>query len=208
MNKKIIFLFDLDGVLIDSKKNMKVSWEAVNKKYNLKIAFDKYFSNIGLPFFGILKKIKVNNSLFEKIAKEYRKNSLKNLNYIKLFKGVKKVLKKLKNEKKIIGVFTSKERVRTIKILKKFGLKINILLCPSRNIVGKPNPEQIYSLLKKTKLNKKDVVYVGDMSIDKITAKNARIDYIHALYGYSKITNNKYSINRIEDIIKKNLGVY
>ena len=25
----------------------------------------------------------------------------------------------------------------------------------------------------------------GDMMIDKLTAKNARVDYIHAMYGYS-----------------------
>ena len=35
MSKKT-FIFDLDGVLIDSKKNMQISWNRVNKKYSLK----------------------------------------------------------------------------------------------------------------------------------------------------------------------------
>ena len=35
INKKKIFIFDLDGVLIDSKKNMKKSWSVV-KKFLLK----------------------------------------------------------------------------------------------------------------------------------------------------------------------------
>ena len=46
-----------------------------------------------------------------------------------------------------------------------------------------------------------------DMKIDKITAKNAKIDYIQAKYGYSKKLKSKYSINKINDIIIKNLGV-
>ena len=33
--KKLI-LFDFDGVLFNSKKNMEISWKAVMKKYSLK----------------------------------------------------------------------------------------------------------------------------------------------------------------------------
>ena len=50
MRKKKIYLFDLDGVLINSKKNMQVSWEAVNRKYDLKVSFKDYFKLIGMPF--------------------------------------------------------------------------------------------------------------------------------------------------------------
>ena len=43
MKDKNLYLFDLDGVIIDSKKNMKISWNSVNKNYSLKIPFKKYF---------------------------------------------------------------------------------------------------------------------------------------------------------------------
>ena len=45
------------------------------------------------------------------------------------------------------------------------------------------------------------------MKIDKLTAKNAKIDYIHAKYGYSTKLKSKYSINKINDIIINNLGI-
>ena len=45
------------------------------------------------------------------------------------------------------------------------------------------------------------------MRVDKLTAKNAKIDYIHTEYGYTGKLKTKYSINKIDDIIRKKLGV-
>ena len=61
--KKLI-IFDLDGVIIDSKENMRVSWKAVNKSLNLKISFKRYFDKIGMPFEDILKKLRINRMFF------------------------------------------------------------------------------------------------------------------------------------------------
>ena len=107
---KKIFLFDLDGVLMNSKKNMEVSWETLTKKYNVKIPFINYLRYIGFPFLKILKKLKVSPKLYKKFENEYKINSLKNLNFIKIHKGVLKTFKLLKKDKKIIGILTSKEK--------------------------------------------------------------------------------------------------
>ena len=42
MKEKSLYLFDLDGVLIDSK-NMRTSWNLVNKKFGLKIPLKLFF---------------------------------------------------------------------------------------------------------------------------------------------------------------------
>ena len=57
MKKFKTIIFDLDGVLIDTKENMRLSWEQVRKKLNINQKFDDYFKYIGLPFDKILKKI-------------------------------------------------------------------------------------------------------------------------------------------------------
>ena len=59
MKKYKLFIFDLDGVIFDTKSNMRASWNFVKKKYNLNIKFDDYFSLIGAPFNKILKRLKI-----------------------------------------------------------------------------------------------------------------------------------------------------
>ena len=48
MKKYKAVIFDLDGVLIDSK-NMFLAWSQV-KKIGIKKPFKEYFKYIGLPF--------------------------------------------------------------------------------------------------------------------------------------------------------------
>ena len=42
--RKKLVLFDLDGVLVDSKKNMKHSWDLTSKQFDLNVPFSRYFS--------------------------------------------------------------------------------------------------------------------------------------------------------------------
>ena len=207
MKLKKIYLFDLDGVLIDSKKNMQLSWNELSLKNNINVPFSNYFSLIGLPFIQILKKLKIKQKYFKNIEYDFKVNSIKNLKYIKIHKGVLKTLKILKKKKKIVGILTSKEKIRTLKILSKLNIKVDLVLCPKRNLIGKPNPKQINDLAKKKRVSKEKIVYIGDMKVDKLTAKNAKVDYIHASYGYSKNVKSKYLINNIYEIVRYNFGI-
>ena len=76
MKIKKIFLFDLDGVLIDSKKNMSFAWRSVKKKYDIKISFNKYFEQVGKPFQVILRKIGIHKNI-KLIEKNIRNHQLK-----------------------------------------------------------------------------------------------------------------------------------
>ena len=40
------FIFDIDGVILNSKNNMKFSWIATNDKFDLKKSFSKYYGVI------------------------------------------------------------------------------------------------------------------------------------------------------------------
>lgn len=189
-----LVLFDLDGVLIDSKENMRCAWTAVKKKFNLKQSFENYFKNIGLPFFVILKKIGIKRQKAH-INEIYNKNSIKNFSKIKLYPDVKKTLKFLKKKNFKLGIVTSKNQQRTNKILKKFKLNyFNIIVAPKKKLKGKPYPDQILYALKKLNIKKKEACYVGDMNFDYESAKNAKIKFIYAKYGYGQF-KKAYNLN-------------
>ena len=85
INFKKLYLFDLDGVILNSKKNMNIAWSSVRKELEIEVKFNDYFKNIGIPFKEILKKLKIDKSKFKKAEKIFFLNSKKNFNKLLLY---------------------------------------------------------------------------------------------------------------------------
>ena len=203
LNSKKLIIFDLDGVIINSKESMSLAWSSVRRELKSKISFKKYFDCIGLPFFQILKKIEFDKE-YDKAHFIYNKTAIDNQNKIKLYPGAKKIINDL-YKKKITCLVTSKSKIRTKKILKKFNLKFNYIFCPEDFTPFKPNPKIIINLKNKLNLNLSEIVYIGDMPIDQKFAKRAGVDFIHASYGYGKHVKLK---NRIHDLKELNNKIF
>jgi phosphoglycolate phosphatase len=199
-NKKLI-IFDFDGVIIDSKKNMSLAWNSVCRELSSKVLFATYFKNIGLPFNEILKKIKFEKN-FRSANFLYNKAAVDNQHRIKLFAGAKKIVNQL-HKKKIICLVTSKSRQRTKTLIKKFKLKFDYVFCPEDFSPFKPNPKIITNLKNKLNLNLSEIVYIGDMPIDRKFAKLAGVDFIHASYGYGKKVKYGNSVRDLKDLYNK-----
>ena len=202
LNKKKVIIFDLDGVLINSKDNMNISWNYTSKKNKIKIPFSSYFNYIGLPFKEILNCLKIKKNLI-KIKKDYDKASLKNLSKIRSYNKSRDVLESLKDNGKKIALLTSKDTKRSKEVLKKLNFKFDYIECGKKNIKGKPDPHQLLLILKKLKIKRTNAVYVGDMRYDLLTAKNAKVDFIYATYGYGniKFNNEKMIIKSISQLL-------
>jgi phosphoglycolate phosphatase len=195
MNKKKLIIFDLDGVLINSLKNMELSLKQTNKKLGLNLNFSEYKQFLGLPFEKIMNKIGIKKQI-NIIKKNYIFYSNKNLNKLII---TKKNIKDLKSLKKnyICTVFTSKDKYRTNKILKKYKL-FDYILTSDDVKKGKPNSEGVLKILKKFKIRKKNSIYVGDSIYDYKCSVNASIKYCHATWGYDKMNSFK-KLNRIKN---------
>ena len=199
--KKIIY-FDLDGVIIHSKNNMKYAWKNSCLAMNINIPFSKYKKNIGLPFFEILKKLKIKKKHYLKIQKNYNYYSSQKINSIKITKENLVVLKELK-KKCILVLFTSKNKSRSLKVLGKNSKLFKYKIFPSKKIRGKPYPDSINQTIKLSKIEKKYAIYIGDTLFDYLCAKSANVDYIHASWGYQKIKkNNLITIKKLKEIKK------
>ncbi len=195
------FIFDLDGVLFNSIGNMKYSWNKVNEENKLHISFSKYKKYIGFPFNSILNKLEIKENQ-KKIQKEYFLFSKKNINSIKLYPKVETVLKKLKKNGKKLSIVTSKKRSNVLILLKKLKITFDFVKTENKSLRGKPFPDLINYCIKKSNIKKKYCLYVGDMPVDLLSAKNANIDFLHAKYGFdSKLKSNK-SIYEFSQLLK------
>lgn len=200
-NKIKLYIFDLDGVLLDSSKNMSLAWQDVKNKFDINIPFFEYKKHIGLPFFTILKNIGIKKD-YLKIKKTYSESSIKNFKKkITLFKNTKKIINILKRKSKV-AILTSKDTLRTNYILKKKKLKFDcVITCDNVN-KGKPNKEGVLKILSKLKIKKENTVYIGDTKVDELTAKNAKIRFLYANWGFGR--KRKKSIKSLKDLINKN----
>ena len=187
LNKKKLIIFDLDGVIFDSKKNMKLAWNKTSKKFNLNVKFEKYFEKIGMPFLNIKPD--------KKIYRFFQKVSFKEIDKINLYDGVTEQLKFLKEKRIKFSIVTSKDLKRSSFLLRKFKIKPNSIHCPNNTLRGKPYPDHLLYCLKKNKINRNDAYYVGDTEIDYLAAKRANISFIFAKYGFGK--NNRLYKNKI-----------
>ena len=196
--------FDLDGVLINSLPIMELSWE----KCNLETSFLEYKQLIGIPFFDILKKLKIEEKDWEEIKNIYDKTSSEEIDKIEKFENVDKLFSFLDSEKITYSLFTSKTKERTNQIKYKLFKDSNFLetITPEdldKNS-GKPKGVGLKVIMKNLNYKQNEVLYVGDTYFDYLCAKDVDVDFIFAGWGYGK--NPGYDVieaNTILDFINK-----
>ena len=191
-------VFDLDGVLIDSRLTMETSWKLVQEKYSIAQPFSKYFKHIGKPFIEILKAIGIHDNHLS-IKKDYFRYTQENSGLIKPYNHSQDIFNILKSKNIITGIITSKERKNTLAICSKYGFSPDEIITPNDVKKGKPCIDQGQEYLKRTGLNSQDVLYVGDMEYDYIFAKNTDFHFVFANYGYGSINGTNF--NKIEDLL-------
>ena len=199
LKKYNFILLDLDGVIFDSKDNMRVSWNLCKKKFGLSQSFKDYFKYLGLPFNKILDNLKIKKNR-DKIKNYYQKVSKKNLNKIIIYETVKNTLNKFKKKKIKFSIVTSKNKKRSIMLLKKYKIKPISIHCASKQKPGKPSPFLLNEAIKRNKAKINETCFVGDTYIDYTAAKNAQIDFIYAQYGYG---DKKFNYKKVISSFKK-----
>jgi len=198
---KKAYIFDLDGVLIDSKHMMKQAWQICELEHKLTQSFDEYFKCIGMPFKDILKTIGIEDN-HDAIKHTYDKASIELMEHcLEFYDDVEDTLKELKKKHKI-AIVTSKTIERTKLILNKLDVEFDSVVSPKSGLRGKPAPDQILFCLAMLNVDPQDAVYIGDMQVDYWASERAGIDFIHATYGYGNV-KCEHSVDQIKQLISK-----
>jgi phosphoglycolate phosphatase len=204
-----IVIFDMDGTLIDSKKDITISVNYVRKiNHNLPPlsedfvveAINLYERNLPYLFYKTKTYEQKDRELFEP---HYAKQCTKNT---KLYDGVLELLTTLKSNGVKLSVATNAPTKFANIMLK--HLKVDSMF---DNIIGadlvkhsKPDKEMIVKILNSYNFNAEvdKAFMVGDNQKDMQSAINANIFAIFALWGFTKESNFKPSVKRPLDILE------
>lgn len=205
-----LIVFDLDGTLVDA-------YQAITKSFNYtmrKIGYPKQSAlvirravgwgdrNLFKPFIeaGDIDKATI-------IYRQHHKTSL--IKYARLFPRIEEVLGYLKSKGYKLAV-ASNRPTRFSLILVRY-LKLNryfdYILCADKLKHIKPHPEILHKIAKKFSLKPRELIYVGDMTIDAQAGRRAKVKTIIVTGGSSSFAQIKAEkpflvINRITKLLK------
>lgn len=178
-------LFDFDGVILDSRENMRRSWARVQAECGVTAPFEAYFEQIGKPFQSILDVLGIESDRAQ-IESTYFEASSANAGALRLFPGMKDVLGALALLRTPIGILTSKDPVRTRQFVYQFSLPVTYLYCPTSDLKGKPAPDLFRLAAREWACAPGDITYVGDMAVDEQAARGYGARYVHVEWGYGR----------------------
>ena len=180
-----LFVFDLDGVLIDSLPNMEHAWTSVRVKHEINVPFEDYKAQIGKPFPDIMRELGLYDRHLE-IYETYKTHSRRCLDQIPLYDGVYDTLTELKNQGHKIAICTSKSR-ETVGLLEHKLPEFDYISCPKQGLRGKPAPDQLLFVMAFCNVDPKDTVYIGDMIYDQQAASRAGVHFEYASWGFGDL---------------------
>ncbi|MBI3452199.1 MAG: HAD hydrolase-like protein [Rhodospirillales bacterium] len=207
--------FDLDGVLIDSRPNMEAAWAAVRRKFRVDVPFADYFACIGLPFRDILIRLGVRDQQAA-IEETFRAASIENFGAIRVFPGIQAALVRLAAHGLPLGIVTSKDAVRSKMAVDMIGVAFATVQAPRPGgetgtgdgpaLKGKPAPDLLLTAARIAGVPPARSVYIGDMEVDCMTARNAGMDYIHVGWGYGPAPEGAVTVVDAEALCARLLG--
>lgn len=196
MNNCIVF--DLDGTLIDSRKDLGNAINYMRKQHGLNpLNEDTITSYVGNGVTELVRRsISDSTSLdFDKCLQEmkayYFLHSTDNTN---CYSGVKEGLAKLKANGFILCVFTNKFTEAAIDILAKLDINqyFDEVIGSSSKFPLKPAPDAIFYLMDKYQSKRENTLIIGDHYTDLEAGRLAGCKRVFAAYGIGKTKNESF----------------
>lgn len=205
MAKFKLIIFDLDGTLVNSYPAIICSVNSTLEKLNLrKQSPEAIRKAVGwgdkallIPFVG--------NKRIKSALGIYRKHHKRSLRQRATFMpGAKRLLNYLHKKGYKLAIASNRPFRFSHILLRHLKIKrlFSYVLCKDQIRFGKPHPSMLNKIIEKLKVNKQDVLYVGDMAIDVCTGRRAKIKTFAVTTGSSSLIELK---KEKPDFISKDL---
>lgn len=185
-----LFIFDLDGTLIDSKLDLALAVNATRAAFRLgPLPHEQIFGYIGQGAPLLVRRAldhSADDALVEQalgfFLRYYREHMLDNT---VAYPGVAEGLAALAADGRVLTVLTNKPVRISREILAGLGLAGHFRLVYGGNSFErkKPDPMGVEAILRETEAAKDEALVVGDSEIDVLTARNAGTRVCGVTYG-------------------------
>lgn len=187
MNKRI-FIFDVDGTLVDTARLHADAWAYAFQKSGVGIDEEGMLPYIGMGSAEIIKDLMGDDVSQEKIAgvkAVYRERYKEKEPEIKGFPKVKELFQELKNQEKLIVLASSTRKEYIRKYMDIIGVDglVDEILGFSDFTKSKPNPEIFQKALEKVEGTPEEALVIGDARWDIEAATRLGVDSIGVLSG-------------------------
>lgn len=185
-------IFDFDYTLGDSTNGIVLSINHALEKLGFQVQDTKTIQRtIGLSLKDTLFELTgiQDEETAQKFTQYFKeKADLVMVDNTRLYDGVLKELEKLRNNKILLGIVTTKYHYRIEQILEKNNAMnvINVIVGCDDVINEKPDPEGLLAAIEKLNISKNQVLYVGDSIVDAKTAQSAGVDFVAVLTGMTE----------------------
>lgn len=174
-----LIVFDFDGTLFDSSKDLTEAMNFALKKVDLPpVSREKVWSFTGDGTRLLIKRVlgEENESLYDKVFTYFMSYySLHYADYTRPLDGVKYLIERLKRKK--MAILSNKYKKFVDKILDKFGMKKYFLAIYGKDSFSKskPDPYPLLYIMNELQVAKERTIFVGDSLNDILISQNTNI---------------------------------
>ena len=181
-------VFDLDGTLVDAYRAVAFSVNGALRDLGFSQVDDYSIQrSVGwgekklLSIFVPAEELEKTHSIY----REYNRKALQSM--VKFLPGAKKLLEGLKEQGFKLAVATNRPSYSTQIILKRLKIiqYFDAIVCPEDVLKPKPFADSLNKIMHRFSLNTDELVFVGDMTVDAETGKNAGVKTVVISTGSS-----------------------